>query len=73
MPASSFFEAGKAWSLFPRTPFTATINALTSLLIARSPVLQRLEFQGNKLRPEPDAASGTGRFSLAFAYHNEIP
>ncbi len=59
MTASPMFGAGKAWSVFPKTPFTATINALTSLLIAAPPVLQRLDFQGNKLRPEPDAASGT--------------
>lgn len=59
MLASLTFGAGKAWSVFPKTRFTVTIHVLTSLLKGTSPVLRRLEFQGNELRPEPDAAPRT--------------
>ena len=46
-------EACKASSMFPSSLFTATSCSSTGPSKATFPVLFRLEFQGNKMRPDP--------------------
>lgn len=59
-PASSMLGVSMAWSVFPKTPevpFTVTTDQWTSLLKAITPFFRRLlDFQGSRMRPEPDEA-----------------